>query len=198
VQSDMPADWVEDTDDDADDALDDADVASEAVLADCLGVDPAYVESDETDGEPTADSAFEFDVPEGSSGSLSVNSDVQVNATASEGEDVLAALTGEGAATCLREQSETYIEASGTEGVGAVSVEPAEFPAVGDQSAAFRMTAPFETDQGTVTFVTDFVVATKGRAIVSMQFTSSEPWAWDTAYEQELTELVLDRIPSDL
>jgi hypothetical protein len=199
VASDVPSDWVENLDDDADDALDDADVASETVLADCLGVDPAYVESDETDGEPTADAAFELNGPDDSGTSMSVNSDVQVNPTASEGEDVLAALTGEGAATCFREQYETYIEASETEGFGAVSVEPTEFPAVGDQSAAFRITAPYETDQGTVTFGTDIVVATKGRAIVTMQFnTYSEPWVWDTAYEQELTELVLDRIPSDL
>ena len=68
---------------------------------------------------------------------------------------------------------------------------------MGDQSAAFRLTIQFEADQGTVTFLSDYVVATKGRAIVSMQFDNqSEPW--DAAEALRLTELVLDRIPSDL
>ena len=191
VLSDMPSEWV-DTDDDADDAPDDVDVASEAVLADCFGLDPAIVEGDETDGEPTADS--EFESPEGD---LSVSSDVQVNPTASEGEDAMAALKGDDAAACFRDGFEAFAEASDVGGVGAVSVEPLEFEPLGDQSVAFRITIPIKTDEGTVVLLTDAVYATKGRASVSMEFsTPSEPW--DIAEAVHLTELVLDRIPSDL
>ena len=191
VLSDMPSDWV-DTDDDADDAPDDADVASEAVLADCFGLDPSIVEGDETDGEPTADS--EFESPEGD---LSVSSDVQVNPSASEGEDAMAALKGDDAAACFRDGFEAFVEASDVEGVGAVSVERLEFEPVGDQIVAFRITIPIETDEGTVVLLTDAVYATKGRASVSMEFsTPSEPW--DIAEAVRLTELVLNRIPSDL
>ena len=190
VLSDLPAGWVQDTDDDADDDRDDADAAAEAVLAECLELDPAFVETDETDGEPTADSAFES--PEG----LSVSSDVQVNPTVSEGEDVEAALTGGDGAACLQQAFEASADASDVE-VGEVTVEVLPFEPLGDQTAAFRATIPFETDDGTVLFVTDTMLVTKGRAVVSMDFTTlSEPW--DDAEAQRLTELVLDRIPSDL
>ena len=54
-----------------------------------------------------------------------------------------------------------------------------------------------ETDEGTVVLLTDAVYATKGRASVSMEFsTPSEPW--DIVEAVRLTQLVLQRIPSDL
>jgi len=192
VQSDVPAGWV-DADDDTDDGLDEAEAASEAALADCLGVDPAFVESDETDGEPTADSMY------GSPEGLSVASDVQVNSTASEGAEVMAALTEDGAADCYAAGFEAYADASApVEGLGEVSVEALDFEPVGDGSAAFRVTIPVETDEGTTVFLTDVVLATKGRATVSMEFSSTTSEPWDTAEALRLTELVLDRIPSDL
>jgi hypothetical protein len=192
VQSDLPAGWA-DADDDSDDGLDEAEMASDAALANCLGVDLGSVESDETDGEPTADSMF------GSAEGLSVDSDVQVNPTAAEGAEVMAALAEDGAADCYEDGFEAYADASApVEGLGEVSVEALDFEPMGDGSAAFRVTIPVETAGMTTVFLTDVVLATKGRATVSMEFSSSASEAWDAAEALRLTELVLDRIPADL
>jgi hypothetical protein len=190
VLSDMPAGWI-DTDDDAG-AYEDADVAYDEAFAECLGVDISLIESDESDGDATADSAVE--PPKGDA---TVRSDVQVNATVSETEDLMKAFTGDGATTCFRDSIEAYLDASGAVGVGELSVEPLELEPVGDQSVAVRVMLPIETDQGTTVLLSDAVVAAKGRAVVQMEFgTEAQPLA--TAEALRLTELVLDRIPSDL
>ena len=191
VLSDMPAEWV-DTDDDAGDAHEDADVAYDEAFAECLGVDISLIESDESDGDATADSAFE--PPDGNA---TVRSDVQVNPTVSETQALITALTGDGVATCFQESLEAFVDASGAAGVGEVSVEPLELGQVGDQSVAVRVTFPIETDEGATVLVSDAVIAAKGRAIVQMEFgTEAQPFA--AAEALRLTELVLDRIPSDL
>ena len=81
--------------------------------------------------------------------------------------------------------------------VGEVMVNEMSFEDLGDDSIAFRVTVPFSSGDFDGELYFDVVTVAVGRAGINMTFQSAlTPFDEDLA--RELTQLVVDRIPSDV
>jgi hypothetical protein len=78
---------------------------------------------------------------------------------------------------------------------GQASVAPMSFPALGDDSIAYRATLPLTYQGFNIDFYADLIAVQKGRAVASMTFTSVQN-GFDTAMEQQLANLALSRMTS--
>lgn len=193
--SDMPAGFALGEADEPDAQDDKEDAASEAAMADCLGVDATAI--DEDDGDPTAKSQFETGDFE--AGEEAVVSEVEMNPDTEDGAGEMALLTSQDAERCLEEGFRAGIEAAEGVTVDDLSVVSVPIGPIGDESAAFRLTMSLSSSGQSFMATIDAITVTSGRAVVDTSFTTfggAEPFDPDEALR--LTELVVSRLPSDI
>ena len=190
--TDLPPGWESAP---ADDETNNDELSAE--LAECLDVDPTFFDSSNPTAEsPTFTSAQDEQI----------TSEVAVTASAEDAIERVEILRREDTpgcyATAIRHLLEQSIEnpADGDEvpeglELGDPTFNPMSFAALGDDTVAFRATIPVSAQGFDVEVYIDFVAVRVGRVGTTMTF-QSQFSPFDTAEEERLTRIVVDRIPA--
>lgn len=79
--------------------------------------------------------------------------------------------------------------------IGKVTISSMSFPAIGDQSLAYRVTLPISFKGLDIPFYVDLIAAQKGRSVAAMTFTAASN-GFDSSMEQQLANLAVGRLPT--
>ena len=186
---DMPTGWEAAPPEDEEQQEAEEDDADQA-MADCLDIDVSELQGD----SPTADSRFV------NSDDEQVSSEVTVAASETEVQAGIDRIRDEAGQSCFLEVIQYIAQDSfasdGDIEVGEATFNELSFEDLGDDSIAFRLTVPISSQGIDVDLYVDYVLVRKGRAGVQTSFhTVFTPF--DAAQALELTETVVDRIPTD-
>ena len=167
-----------------------------AMLANCVGGSSTFFQSTASGAESP-----EFD----DTNNNSAYEDVDYYSTAGDLASKFALLKSANFPTCLANTFNSFVKeeiahpSSSTDtlpknaSIGKATVAAMSFPALGDESVAYRVTVPITYQGFNVDIYADLIAARKGRAVTSMTFTSALN-GFDTSMEEQLANLAVSRL----
>ena len=188
VLSDLPAGWTSKPH-----SSSSGNAALDAQLSSCL-----HTNLDLFKGDDRAEvHSPEFDDTNGDS----VSSDVDYLADTTQADVRMKVLQQSNFSSCLAAAAQSLVTNGAQTGstlpagtsLGAVTVAPMSFPALGDQSAAFRVTIPITYRGIVISAYFDLVGVQKGRVLVGMDFDGVNA-PLGSPLEEQLTQTVVKRL----